>query len=95
MNPAFVETLQRLAQALRQVPGRVLVDGHTDDQPIKSLRYQSNEDLSRERAVSVVAILRQGIPNGKGSSEPKYFPESLPENRSRNRRVEIIHVRGN
>ena len=32
--------------------------------------------------------------NGKGSLEPRYRPESDPENRSRNRRVEIIHVRG-
>jgi flagellar motor protein MotB len=28
-----------------------------------------------------------------GSSEPKYRPESAPENRARNRRVEIIHLR--
>jgi hypothetical protein len=31
---------------------------------------------------------------GVGSSEPRYTPESLPENQSRNRRVEVIHVRG-
>jgi len=32
--------------------------------------------------------------NGVGSSEPRYRPESEPANRDRNRRVEIIHVRG-
>jgi type VI secretion system protein ImpK len=75
--------------------------GHTDDQPIKSFRYQDNFELSRERAVSVVALLQRGIDNrarlnvdGAGSSEPRYRPESDPANRSRNRRVEIIHVRG-
>jgi flagellar motor protein MotB len=31
---------------------------------------------------------------GVGSSEPRYRPESNPENQSRNRRVEIVHVRG-
>jgi flagellar motor protein MotB len=31
---------------------------------------------------------------GVGSTEPKYRPESEPQNRARNRRVEIIHVRG-
>ena len=89
-----------MASALNQVPGRVLVVGHTDDQPIKSLRYQDNFELSRDRAVSVVdaperaSTTRQIEPNGVGSSEPRYSPESDPENRARNRRVEIIHVRG-
>ena len=101
VNPAYNQTLQRLAEAMNKVPGRVLVVGHTDDQPIKSLRYQDNFELSRERAVSVATILRRTIDNqarvswtGVGSSEPRYRPESDPENRSRNRRVEIVHVRG-
>jgi type VI secretion system protein ImpK len=101
INPAYHETLQRLTNALNQVPGRVLVVGHTDDQPIRSLRFQDNFELSRERAVSVVTLLQRGIDNGArftwtgvGSSEPRYRPESDPENRARNRRVEIIHVRG-
>ncbi len=79
----------------------MLVKGHTDDQPIRSFRYRDNFELSRERAVSVVQVLQQTLANdarltwtGVGSSEPRYTPESLPENRSRNRRVEIIHVRG-
>jgi type VI secretion system protein ImpK len=101
VNPAYFETLQRITAALNRVPGRVQVVGHTDDQPIKSFRFQNNFDLSRERAVSVVGLLQQGIdsrgrlsPTGVGSSQPRYTPESTPENRARNRRVEIIHVRG-
>ena len=101
VNPAYEDTIQRITAALDKVPGRVLVVGHTDDQPIRSLRFQDNFELSRERAVSVVALLQKGIDNrarltwtGAGSSEPRYRPESTPENRARNRRVEIIHVRG-
>jgi type VI secretion system protein ImpK len=101
VNPAYQETLQRLANALNRVPGRVLVVGHTDDQPVRSLRYQDNFQLSRERAISVVKVLQLTIDSngrlswtGVGSSEPRYRPESDPDNRSRNRRVEIIHVRG-
>jgi type VI secretion system protein ImpK len=99
VNPAYYETIQRVATALRQVPGRVMVEGHTDDQPIRSLRYQDNFELSRERAMSVVTLLQRGIDNrarlqgiGRGSTEPRYRPESDPDNRARNRRVEIIHV---
>jgi type VI secretion system protein ImpK len=101
LNPAYRDTLQRITAALNKVPGRVMVVGHTDNQPIKSLQFQDNFELSRERAVSVVTLLQQGIDNGArlnwtgvGASEPRYKPESDPENRSRNRRVEIIHVRG-
>ena len=39
--------------AINQVPGRVLVVGHTDDQPVRSLRFRDNFELSRERALSV------------------------------------------
>ena len=84
------------------MPGRVLVVGHTDDQPIKSLRYQDNFELSRERAVergqgpaARRSTTRRGCSwTGVGSSQPRYTPESDPENRARNRRVEIVHVRG-
>jgi type VI secretion system protein ImpK len=101
VNQAYVQTLKRVADALNKVPGRVVVRGHTDDQPIKSLRYQNNFELSRERAASVTRILQQTIDNaarlspiGVGDSDPRFRPPSAPENRARNRRVEIIHVRG-
>jgi len=99
VNPAYYQTLQRVAHALNEVPGRVFVVGHTDDQPLRSLQYRDNYDLSRARAAEVVKLLSLAIdtparlePSGVGSSEPRYKPESTPENRARNRRVEIIHV---
>jgi type VI secretion system protein ImpK len=102
VNPNYFATLQRLAHALDEVPGRVFVVGHTDDQPLRSLKYRDNFDLSRARADEVVTLLSQGLreparltPSGVGSSEPRYKPESLPENRARNRRVEITHVAEN
>ena len=101
VNVAYTDTLKRVANALNRVPGRVLVVGHTDDQPLRSLRYRDNFDLSRERAVSVVRLLQGAIDNpariewnGVGSSRPRFRPESDSENRARNRRVEIVHVPG-
>jgi type VI secretion system protein ImpK len=77
-----------------------MVVGHTDNQPIRSLQFQNNYELSRERAVSVATMLKKTLQNpaamtwrGVGSSEPRYQPDSEPENRARNRRVEIIHLR--
>jgi type VI secretion system protein ImpK len=99
VNPSYYETLQRVANALDRIPGRVLVIGHTDDQPLRSMRYRDNFELSRERAISVVGILKLAIDQparleytGVGSTDPRYRPESTPENRARNRRVEIVHV---
>ena len=103
VNPAAIGTLEDVAGAVAKVPGRVLVVGHTDDQPVHSLRFQDNFELSRERAVSVAQVLLREPANagrvswtGVGSSEPLPRPEarSLAEIRARNRRVEIVHVRG-
>jgi type VI secretion system protein ImpK len=100
VNPSYAGTLDRVAAALNKVPGRVMVVGHTDDQPIRSLQYHDNYELSRERAVSVATMLKKTMEDparmtwrGVGSSEPLYRPDSEPENRARNRRVEIIHLR--
>jgi len=99
LNAAALDTVSRVAEAVRRVPGRVLVTGHTDDQPLRSLHYSDNFELSRERAVSVAKLLKAALRDparvqwtGVGSTQPRYRPESTPENRARNRRVEIIHV---
>jgi type VI secretion system protein ImpK len=98
INPEFDPTLLEIGRALEQVPGRVLVVGHTDDQPVHSLQYADNFDLSRARAVAVAEILKPLLTNfgrvtwqGVGSTEPRY-PLDTDENRARNRRVEIIHI---
>jgi len=100
VNASIEPTLVKITEALNKVPGRVLVVGHTDDQAIKSLRYRDNNELSRERAVSVGnLLLSKGLDNaarltwrGVGSSQP-LSPGSDPDSRARNRRVEIIHLR--
>ena len=101
VNPAARPTLERLAAALDRVPGRVFVVGHTDDQPLRSFAFATNVELSVARAKKVAEILgplmRDPVritAQGVGSTDPRYTPESTPENRARNRRVEIIHVAG-
>lgn len=93
-----IPMLHAITAALNQVPGRVIVVGHTDDQPVHSLRFKDNYALSAERARSVLQILGDGIDNagrlessGAGSSQPIALPADLPVNRARNRRVEILY----
>jgi type VI secretion system protein ImpK len=99
VNPDLYQTLRAVALALNQVPGRVVIVGHTDDQPVHSLRFADNFDLSRERAVAVADLLKTAIATpgrlewqGAGSTQPRYKPVDTAQNRARNRRVEIIQV---
>ncbi len=99
VNPDLYQTLRAVAIALNQVPGRVVIVGHTDDQPVHSLRFADNFDLSRERAVAVAELLKPALATpgrlewqGAGSTQPRYKPVDTAENRARNRRVEIIQV---
>jgi type VI secretion system protein ImpK len=86
---------QRVGQAMAQLPGSVTVTGHTDNQPIRSLRFPSNWHLSKARADAVKALLAAGLPSarivaeGRADSEP-VAPNATPEGRARNRRVEVM-----
>ncbi|HTV80434.1 MAG TPA: type IVB secretion system protein IcmH/DotU [Steroidobacteraceae bacterium] len=99
VNPDLYPTLRSVALALNQVPGRVLIVGHTDDQPVKSLQYADNFDLSRARAQAVSQVLKLALQDftrvsvqGVGSTQPRYTPVDTAQNRARNRRVEIMQV---
>lgn len=87
--------LKRIGQALAEVKGEVLITGHSDNQPIRSMRYPSNWHLSAARADAVkTALVGQVEParmrsNGKADAEP-VAPNDNPVNRARNRRVEIV-----
>jgi type VI secretion system protein ImpK len=95
--PEQAALLSRVARALDQLRGRIVVVGHTDDQPIRSLRFKDNFELSAARARNVSAILSRDLrdprrveSSGAGASQPVATPPDLPANRARNRRVEIL-----
>ena len=85
---------ERIAQAFDQLPGPVTVTGHTDNQPIRSLRFPSNWHLSKERANAVRKLLLVNLPaervsaEGRADAEPVAGNDST-EGRAKNRRVEL------
>lgn len=87
--------LVRIADGLNGVPGQVLITGHTDNQPIRSLRYPSNWHLSQERANSVKAMLASNqVKPERMRSEGRADAEAVEDNgtpagRAKNRRVEV------
>ncbi|PCJ38326.1 MAG: type VI secretion system protein TssL [Cellvibrionales bacterium] len=99
LRAGFVDVLDKIHLALAEVQGTVTVAGHTDDRPIRTKRFRSNWELSAGRAVSVVhALLRSNLLDsrrflieGHGASRP-LVSNDTPENRARNRRVEITLI---
>lgn len=101
VSSRYETLIHQIGAAVSSVPGRIVVTGHTDDQPVRSFQFHDNYELSRARATSVARLLEREVKDpsrietaGKGDSDPLYRPANLPENRARNRRVEIVHLRG-
>jgi type VI secretion system protein ImpK len=57
VDPQFVPMLQRIGEGLRTESGRVMVIGHSDNQPIRTVRFPSNFHLSQARAEAASAII--------------------------------------
>ncbi|WP_028944763.1 type IVB secretion system protein IcmH/DotU [Pseudomonas vranovensis] len=87
--------LRRIAAALDQWQGRIKVIGHSDDTPV-ARHLVSNQALSQVRAEAVLQFLvgehadpQRFVAEGRGEFEPLFANDS-PDNRARNRRVEIF-----
>jgi chemotaxis protein MotB len=95
-QPIFI----RIAGFIASKPDyQVVVSGHTDNRPIQTKKYPSNFELSASRAINVAKFL---IGNGvdpqrvsiQGFSEYRPLRENTtPQNRQKNRRVEIALIR--
>ena len=86
---------RRSPAALDKEPGAIRVDGYTDTDPIKTITFPSNFELSEARAKSVAAMLKPGLSHperltvsGKGADNP-VAPNDTEANKAKNRRVEI------
>lgn len=97
LEPSVVPIIDRLAELISSLPGRVNVVGHTDSVPIATPRFRSNWELASARAVSVLHHLLKTtqLPaerfhvEGYGDTRPIATNDS-PEGRALNRRVEVI-----
>jgi len=96
MTPKGRTTLRQVFDVLKQFNYNVKVEGHTDNTLIHILRYHSNWELSASRASEVAHMLiKDGYPPERLSVEgfaefrPK-VPNTSPENRSVNRRIEVV-----
>lgn len=94
-----INALDTITKIVNDMDNDVLVEGHTDNVPIHNSQYASNWELSTARAVSVVRyfVENKDIPPTrfavKGYAEFRpLLNNDTPENRSVNRRVDILIV---
>ena len=99
LNPSYLPLIARIGQALEAENGEVIVNGYTDNQPIRTVRFPSNFQLSQARADAVAKLLASHLSKpgrvhaeGKGDSDP-IAPNNTPEGRQQNRRTDIVLMR--
>ncbi|MFL9958695.1 type VI secretion system protein TssL, long form [Paraburkholderia nemoris] len=95
VNTSMQPLINKIAAEVVKVPGKVSVIGHTDNTPIRSRTFDSNQALSEERATQVMQLLQDaGVPAnrleviGKGDAAPIADNKTF-QGRAQNRRVEI------
>ncbi len=97
LNPEGKEALANIALVLSQFSDRRFqIEGHTDNNPIKSARFPSNWELSTTRALTVIHLLTSmdvAPENISAAGFGEFRPRSeneTEEGRKLNRRIEIV-----
>lgn len=90
--------LSRVANLVRGNEHRVMVEGHTDDVPIRTAQFRSNWELSTARAIAVMRFLVDNDVDASRVGVAGYAhlrplePNDTSEHRATNRRVEFVFV---
>ena len=94
--PNYIRLLERIGEALKAEKGPVQVTGYTDNQPIHTVQFPSNFHLSTARAEAARAIIVKSLgqpdrvkAEGRADADP-IGPNTTPEGRDENRRIEVV-----
>lgn len=94
-----LSVLDVISTVISQIDNEIMIQGHADNQPMYTTEFESGWDLSTARAISVVKyfVNTKGFDpsrfsaTGHGQFKP-LVPNDTEENRSINRRVDILIV---
>ncbi len=101
LSEGMKTVLNDVAKVIAPVSNKIIVEGHTDNQPLsKGMQYDSNWELSVARAYSVIEYFTREkkipaerfIAAGYGEFKP-IESNDTSEGRSKNRRIEIVLIR--
>ena len=91
------DSLAQIADAIRDTPNAVALEGHTDSTPVHNRRYRSNWELATARSIAMLQLFERnfGIPPGRFSVTGYADTRPIDSNdsaagRARNRRVDIV-----
>jgi len=91
----YLPILDRVAASLKDEPGQIAVVGYTDNQPIHTVQFPSNFQLSEARAKAAAAILEKSVDAqrittaGRADADP-IASNTTPDGQQQNRRIEIV-----
>ena len=102
ISPKALPLLEKVGMIVAYTNYFIQIEGHTDDVPIHTTNFPSNWELSTARAVNVLRYFiehhridsQRLAAEGFGEYRP-LVPNDTLENRSKNRRVEVIFIRTN
>lgn len=97
-----LRSLDKVADMLKKSKNRLIIEGHTDDQPVYAGGHiDSNWELASLRATSVVRYLikyhnidPKRLAAISYADQKPLVPNDSEENRQKNRRIEILMVNG-
>ncbi len=98
--PEALPVLDKIAEMLESLPNEMMIEGHTDNIPIRTKQFPSNWELSMARAVNMLKYLvevqeidaSRVSAAGYGEYRPVATNET-PEGRAQNRRVVLVVLR--
>jgi type VI secretion system protein ImpK len=96
LETRFLPILNRIGEALKVEAGGVFVIGYTDNQPIRTVRFPSNFELSSARAQAAKDVIGRALGDmgrikaeGRADADP-LATNATPEGREENRRIEVV-----
>jgi chemotaxis protein MotB len=97
LYPGTYPSIAKIAQAIRELPNPVRLEGHTDSVPIHNSRFRSNWELSAARSIAMLELLVSRFGVASGRMAVAGYAETAPvednhseEGRAHNRRVDIV-----
>ena len=96
LNQGYVNLMSRIGEALKKEKGPVEVVGYTDNQPIHTVRFPSNYELSKARAEAARDYIDRALGQpGRIKAEGRADADPVDSNateagREQNRRIEVV-----
>jgi chemotaxis protein MotB len=101
VKPTSYPILEKVARVLEKLPNPLRLEGHTDSVPINNLRFRDNWELSAARSIAMLRLLNERFQIDAArmavvgyADTVRSEPDTTPEGRARNRRVDIVVVNG-